>query len=87
MLFHVYILYSETVQQYYIGHTDDLEDRLCRHTNSGSKATKKANDWKLVHTEFFETKAEAYRHEEYLYSSARGYHYGRNIGLLEIDFL
>ena len=63
MSFHVYILYSETVQQYYIGHTDNLEDRFYRHTNSGSKATKKTKDWKLVHTELFETKAEAYRRE------------------------
>jgi putative endonuclease len=63
MSFHVYILYSETVQQYYVGHTDNLEDRFYRHTNSGSKATKKAKDWKLVHTEFFETKAGAYRRE------------------------
>jgi len=63
MSFHVYILYSETVQQYYVGHTDNLEDRFYRHTNSGSKATKKAKDWKLVHAELFETKAEAYRRE------------------------
>ena len=63
MSFHVYILYSETAQRYYIGHTGNLEDRLYRHINSGSKATKKANDWKLGHAEFFETKAEAYRRE------------------------
>lgn len=63
MSFHVYILYSETAQQYYIGHAGDLEERFYRHNNSGSKATKKANDWKLVHTEIFETKAEAYKRE------------------------
>jgi putative transposase len=25
--------------------------------------------------------------EEYLYSSPRDYHYGKNVGLLEIEFL
>jgi len=33
------------------------------HTNSGSKATKKASDWKIVYTQQFEAKAEAYQRE------------------------
>ena len=63
MAFHVYILYSPSLNQYYIGHTSDLKDRLFRHNNSGSKSTKKANDWKQVYTELFETKGEAFRRE------------------------
>ena len=63
MTYCVYILYSKMIDQYYIGHTSDLENRLYRHTNSGSKATKKASDWKIVYTEQFETKAEAYQRE------------------------
>jgi len=46
--FHVYILYSASLNRYYIGHTGQLDDRLFRHTNSGSKSTKAATDWQLV---------------------------------------
>ena len=63
MSFVVYILYSQTMDQYYVGHTADLEARLFRHTNSGSKATKKANDWKLMYREEHQTKTEAYKRE------------------------
>lgn len=58
-MFFVYILYSIALDQYYIGQTADLEDRLFRHRNSGSKSTKKANDWHLVYTEEFATRREA----------------------------
>lgn len=58
-MFFVYILYSLALDQYYIGQTADLEDRLFRHRNSGSKSTKKANDWQLVYTEEFATRREA----------------------------
>jgi len=59
MSFTVYILYSSTLDQYYIGHTEDIKDRLFRHTNSGSKSTKKASDWKVAYTEVFQSKSEA----------------------------
>ena len=51
MSFIVYILYSQAIDQYYVGHTTDLDDRHFRHTNSGSKSTKKANDWKLMYSD------------------------------------
>ena len=59
----VYILYSAKLDQYYIGHSSDLADRLFRHLNSGSKATKKAKDWILVYKEEFESKSLAYKRE------------------------
>lgn len=63
MHYTVYILYSATLNQYYIGHSHDLADRIFRHNNSGSKATKKAKDWKVVYTEIFDSKADAYKRE------------------------
>ena len=63
MQYQVYILFSSTINQYYIGHTHDLNDRLIRHNHSGSKATKKANDWKVVYAEKFDSKAAAYQRE------------------------
>ena len=57
--FYTYIIYSPSLDQYYIGHTENVENRLFRHNNSGSKFTKKTNDWVVKYTEEFSTKAEA----------------------------
>ena len=61
--FVVYIIYSSSLDQYYVGNSENTEDRLFRHNNSGSKSTKKANDWELVYTEIFPTKSEATKRE------------------------
>ena len=64
MAFHLYILYSETKQQYYIGHTgDELQERLRKHNSNHKGFTGKVNDWKIVYTESFETKELAYKRE------------------------
>jgi len=62
-MFYVYILYSASLDQFYSGSTDDLEDRLFRHRNSGSKSTKKTKDWELKYQEIYETRSEAVRRE------------------------
>jgi len=59
MNYTVYILYSPSRDQFYIGHTSDLKDRLFRHNNSGSKSTKRTNDWIVKYTEPYSTKGEA----------------------------
>ena len=59
----IYILYSAELDSYYVGETANLEDRLFRHNNSGSKSTKKAKDWKLMYREEFATRSEAVRRE------------------------
>ena len=63
MSFLVYIIYSPSLDQYYIGHTEDIQDRIFRHKNSGSKSTKKANNWVLKFTEEFAIKSEAMKRE------------------------
>jgi putative endonuclease len=59
----VYINYSLALDQYYIGHTENIQDRLFRHNNSGSRSTKKANDRRLVYTQQFESKSAANQRE------------------------
>ncbi len=59
----MYIIYSVSLDQFYIGQTQNLEDRLFRHNNSGSKSTKKAKDWVLKYTESFLTRSEAVQRE------------------------
>ena len=64
MSFTVYIIYSKSIDQYYIGHTENLADRLFRHRNSGSLSTKKSKDWELKYTEQFETRSDAANREK-----------------------
>ena len=63
MTYNIYILYSAMLDQYYIGQSENISDRIFRHNNSGSKSTKKANDWVVKYTEEFGTRAEAMKRE------------------------
>ena len=63
MSFYIYILYSSSLDQYYVGHTENVADRIFRHTNSGSKSTKKAEDWILKYTEEFDSRSKAMQRE------------------------
>ncbi|WP_431196292.1 GIY-YIG nuclease family protein [Maribacter dokdonensis] len=48
MNFTTYIIYSKTLNCYYVGSTENIDIRLLRHNNgNGSTYTKKANDWVL----------------------------------------
>ncbi|THV61376.1 GIY-YIG nuclease family protein [Flagellimonas alvinocaridis] len=59
MEYFVYIIYSESVDRYYIGHCQDLEDRISRHNGGRSKYTKIALDWEVKYTESFSTRGDA----------------------------
>ncbi len=59
----VYILYSEKIDRFYIGFTDDLLWRLQRHNQGWGRFTKKGIPWKIVYNEAFQTKSEAIKRE------------------------
>jgi len=61
--FVTYILHSSTLNQYYIGSTGNLEERLNRHNSGRSIYTKRGIPWTVVYLEFFSTKSEAYQRE------------------------
>ena len=63
MAYYVYILHSSSLDQYYVGQTENLQGRIFRHNNSGSKSTKKANDWNLKYTEEFNSRSDAVKRE------------------------
>ncbi|MCF8405713.1 MAG: GIY-YIG nuclease family protein [Bacteroidales bacterium] len=46
----VYILYSNTLGKYYVGHTNDIVRRLNEHNSGHSKYTKTGKPWKLIKT-------------------------------------
>ncbi|GGW78335.1 GIY-YIG nuclease family protein [Salegentibacter mishustinae] len=61
--FHVYILFSEALNKYYIGSTQDINIRLEKHLQSKQGFTSKAKDWVLVYSEEFKIRTEAIRRE------------------------
>jgi putative endonuclease len=73
-MYWTYILESELDGRYYIGQTNNIEDRLKRHNRGYEKYTKKYLPRKLVYTCSFETRSEAMELEKNLKrSKSRSY--------------
>jgi putative endonuclease len=68
MPFFVYVLKSLSSGKSYVGSTNNLQDRLLRHNNNESKATKGKGPWKLVYQEEFPTRSQAVKREMYFKS-------------------
>jgi putative endonuclease len=62
-MWHFYIIYSKTKNRFYIGHTENIKTRLKKHNTNHKGFTGKVNDWKIVYTEVYTTKPEAYARE------------------------
>jgi len=62
-MFYTYILYSKSINKYYVGHTSDLEKRFERHGKDKSKFTGQCNDWELIKYVEYESKSEAIKLE------------------------
>ena len=62
-MYYLYILYSQKLDKYYIGHTSDLEGRLRRHLSNHKGFTGSQSDWLIVYTEQFTSKELAYQRE------------------------
>jgi putative endonuclease len=62
-MFTTYIIFSQCLDKYYIGHTADLQQRLIKHLANHKGFTGKVNDWVIVYQETFDTKTEAYKRE------------------------
>jgi putative endonuclease len=57
MIFYLYILHSGSLDKYYVGHTENLTERLRKHLTNHKGFTSRAKDWKVVYTEKFENKS------------------------------
>jgi putative endonuclease len=62
-MFTTYIIYSQSLDKYYIGHTADSQQRLIKHLANHKGFTGKVNDWVIVYQETFDSKTEAYKRE------------------------
>ena len=63
-MYTVYILFSKTLNKYYIGHTADLAERLREHNSNHKGFTGGIGDWGLRYKEYMNTKEEAIRREK-----------------------
>ena len=59
----LYIIYSEKIDRYYTGVTDNIVWRLQRHNDGWGRYTKRGIPWKVVYSEKFETKSDALKRE------------------------
>jgi len=62
-MYYTYIIYSSSIDKYYIGYTNNLTLRLERHNSSWGKFSSKGVPWQLVYNEEFNTKSEAIKRE------------------------
>jgi putative endonuclease len=65
--FVIYILYSKKFNQNYTGFTSNLIERFKSHNLLAKKGhTIKYRPWTVIHVEFFSSKTEAIKRENYL---------------------
>ena len=62
----VYILYSKSADIFYVGATNDLDDRLRRHNSGFESYTQKHKPWTLVWFTKKPNKSEAFKLEKKL---------------------
>lgn len=62
----VYIIYSQKIDRFYVGATDNLEWRIERHNAGWGRFTKRGIPWKLVYSEEFNSKTDALKREKFI---------------------
>ena len=71
MCYYIYILFSEKLDKYYRGQTEDLDNRLNRHNSGYEKSTRGGAPWRLVWWTIKPNRAEAVRLEAKLKNLSR----------------
>jgi putative endonuclease len=77
-MFFTYILQSKKTKRYYIGSTDDLENRLGEHNSGETVSIRRGIPWKIVHIEQFKTRSEAIRKEKQIKARGAGRYRAKN---------
>ncbi len=71
-MYTVYILESIKFSRFYIGCSIDVQKRLREHNSGLTKSTKAFVPWKIVYTEKFENKSQAFLREKEIKSYKSG---------------
>ena len=80
-MYTAYVLRSERTRKHYYGHSKDLENRLKSHNYGKVRSTKSGRPWKVIYSEVFDSKSEAYR-KELFFKSKAGYAYLKQKGVI-----
>ena len=62
-MYYTYIIYSKSIDKYYVGYTSDIDLRISRHNSGWGKFSSRGIPWQLVYLEKFELKRDAIRRE------------------------
>jgi len=62
-MFYFYILFSKSVNKYYVGSTSNLNERLKKHNANHKGFTGGIGDWTIVYTETYHSKSKAIARE------------------------
>ena len=65
-MYWVYVLKSSLTDKRYVGHTSNLEDRLCRHNKGEVRFTKRFRPWFVAYKESFKSRSQAVIRERQL---------------------
>jgi putative endonuclease len=78
----VYILRSVKDGRYYVGFTENVEERLRFHNAGLQRSTRARVPFKLVHCEDFELKSDALKREKQIKSYKGGNAFKKLVGLI-----
>ncbi|GAB4189034.1 MAG: hypothetical protein Kow00108_25360 [Calditrichia bacterium] len=62
-MWYIYIIYSHSIDKFYVGYSDDPELRLKRHNMGWGRFTKRGIPWESVYLEKFDSKSGAIKRE------------------------
>ena len=71
-MYTVYIIQGQKNDRYYVGYTDNLEDRLRHHNSGATRSTKIGRPWKVVYYEACQDKRVAWLRERQIKSYKGG---------------
>jgi putative endonuclease len=67
-MYTLYILYSKSIDSYYVGYTNSIDRRLAEHNRKKGKFTDRGIPWEIVYSENFKSKEEAMDREMFIKS-------------------
>ncbi|MCE3279582.1 MAG: excinuclease subunit [Bacteroidetes bacterium] len=80
-MFIVYIIYSRSLEKYYTGQTNNIQDRLLRHNSGQGKYSKNGMPWEMVWTSQVATRSEAMKLENQIKKQGAKRYLERNSSL------
>lgn len=70
IMFYVYLLQSELNHLFYVGFSENPQERLVAHNSGGNPSTKAGRPWKLIYLEGYLDKKDALGREKFLKSGS-----------------